>query len=84
MSETLSVRLERRFRQELIETAIETAGSKYALAMALGYLSKGSGKTINEWLEGRANIPYSKLEKLCEIARIPLSEALNHTTQKQH
>jgi len=71
--------LEDEFRKQLIEQAINSEGSKYALAMRLGYLSKGSGKTVNDWLEGRSSIPRSKLERLCKIAGIDIAEALGHS-----
>ena len=73
-----SVALERKFGKELVEKAVRVQGSKYALAMELGYYSKGSGKTINDWMEGKAKIPYSMLEKICEIAGVPLEEVLRH------
>ena len=72
------IALERKFGKELIEKAVRIQGSKYALAMELGYYSKGSGKTINDWMEGKAKIPHPMLEKICEITGVPLEEALKH------
>lgn len=78
MPRKTTIALERDFRIELLNRAIRIAGSKYALAKKLGYISTGSGKRINEWIEGSHGIPLVRLIKLGDIVGISLHEILKH------
>lgn len=75
----VSYLLEEAYRKRLLDIAIKKTGSKYSLAMAVGYWSVGSGKSVNEWYEGAAKIPHEKLLKLSEITGIPLEQIVRHT-----
>ena len=72
--------LEEKFRHHLLDFAIKKEGSKYSLAMKLGYASVGSGKAVNDWYDGYAKIPFEKLQKLSFIVGIPMEEILLHQT----
>ena len=51
--------------------------------MKLGYVSVGSGKTVNEWYDGYAKIPFEKLQKLSFIVGIPIEEVLSHQVKEK-
>ncbi len=75
--------LDEKFRHFLLDFAIKKEGSKYSLAMKLGYVSVGSGKTVNEWYDGYAKIPFEKLQKLSFIVGIPIEEVLSHQVKEK-
>lgn len=78
MPKKRTITLEKDFRISILKRAIEITGSKYALAMRLGYGSVGSGKTINEWIEGSRGILLYRLVKLADVVSMSINEILKH------
>lgn len=84
LQKTSGIYLEKEFRNRLFSQAYRNTGESLGgLASALGYHGKGrNGYVRNMWL-GKQPVSSHKINKIAELADIPLSQVFRHRVDRQ-
>lgn len=79
-----AIYLERDYRNLLFSKAYENAGESLCeIAWQVGYQGRGRNGTIRDMWLGKMGVSPQKLERIAELAKIPIEEVLNHKVSKE-